>query len=232
LNKDSILSDRTVSLGNSQADFLNKLQMHNNGHDIKRFREQSLRLFKSVISIEYADDSRGDLSKRLLISEESNIFWHPSKLNQHSPWESTLELSKSFCQEIIKSSVPIDMRVYHALSKSPMAMDIYTWFTYRMFVVRHSGRPSVLIPWLGLKAQIGARYGEWPPKTDEPKDERQALYSFKSNFKKRFREVLNFYPEARDHIEDTGDMLKLTPCKLHLPHCKATKPVKLSDFRS
>lgn len=226
LNQDSILIDRTVSLGNSQADFLGKLQMHNNGHDIRRFREQSLRLFKSVISIEYADDSKGDSSKRLLISDQSNVFWHPSKPNQHSLWESTLELSKNFCQEIIESSVPIDMRAYHSLSKSPMAMDIYTWFTYRMFVLLRSGRPFVLIPWLGLKAQIGARYGEGPPKTGKPKDERQALYSFKSNFNKRLREVLNFYPEAREHIEDTGDMLKLTPCKLHLPHRKTNKLIK------
>jgi hypothetical protein len=228
LNKDRILLDRTVSLGKSQSEFLEKLQMHNNGHDIQRFRDQSLRLFKSVISVEYTDNRLGDLSKRLLITDQSNVFWHSNKATQRSLWDSTLHLSDSFCMEVIAAPVPIDMRVYHSLSKSPMAMDIYAWLTYRMFVLRRSGRPFVLIPWMGLKAQIGSCYGKAQTKTGVSKliDERQALYSFKSNFKKRIREVLNFYPEARDHIEDTGDMLKLMPCELHLPHRKAIKMSK------
>lgn len=228
LNKDRILLDRTISLGNSQAEFLEKLQMHNNGHDIRRLKDQSLRLFKSVISAEYTDNSQSDLSKRLLITDQSDVFWHPTKVGQRSLWESTLLLSESFCKEVIAAPVPIDIRVYHSLSKSPMAMDIYTWFTYRMFVLRRSGRPFVLIPWIGLKAQIGSNYGKGTATTGASKviDERQALYSFKTNFKKRFREVLSFYPEARDHIEDTGDMLKLTPCELHLPHHKAVKLIR------
>jgi hypothetical protein len=222
LNKDRILLDRTISLGNSQAEFLEKLQMHNNGRDIRRVKDQSLRLFKSVISAEYTDDSQSDLSKRLLITDQSNVFWHTNTANQRSLWESTLLLSECFCKEVVASSVPFDMRVYHSLSKSPLAMDIYTWLTYRMFVLRQSGRPFLRIPWLGLKAQIGSHYGRGLTTIGEPKviDERQALYSFKSNFNKRLREVLIFYPEARDHIEDTGDMLKLTPCELHLQHRK------------
>lgn len=41
--------ERTLSLGHSQSDFLESLKLHNNGRDIARFREQALRLFKSVI---------------------------------------------------------------------------------------------------------------------------------------------------------------------------------------
>lgn len=222
LNKDRILLDRTISLGKSQADFLKKLQMHNNGHDIRRLKDQSLRLFKSVISAEYTDESQGDFSTRLLITDQSNVFWHPNTASQCSLWESTLLLSESFCKEVIAGAVPFSMRVYHSLSKSPMAMDIYTWLTYRMFVLRRSGRPFVFIPWMGLMAQFGSHYGMRLIRLGESKvsDERQALYSFKSNFIKRLREVLIFYPEASDHITDTGDMLKLTPCELHLPHRK------------
>lgn len=213
LNKDRILLDRTISLGNTQSDFLEKLQMRNNGHDIGRFKDQCLRLFKSVISVEYTDDGHGDLSKRLLISDQSNVFWHSIKANQRSLWESTLDLSEGFCKEVIDASVPIDMRVYHSLSKSPMAMDIYAWFTYRMFVLRRSGKPFIPIPWMGLKAQIGAGYG----------NDRQGLYDFKANFIKRLREVLAFYPAARDAVEDEkkSECLKLTPCALHIAHRKA-----------
>lgn len=149
----------------------------------------------------------------MLITDQSNVFWHPNKASQRSLWESTLDLSENFCKEVIEAPVPIDMRVYHSLSKSPMAMDIYTWLTYRMFVLRRSGRPFVLIPWIGLKMQFGAGYG----------DDQQGLYDFKTNFKKRLREVLNFYPEARDALEDDkkSGCLKLIPCALHIAHKKA-----------
>lgn len=202
--------DRTLSLGHSQADFLERLQLHNNGRDIARFREQSLRLFKSVISVEYTNDDDGDLSKRLMISDQSHVFWHPKKVNQRSLWDSTLELSERFFNEIISAPVPIDLRVFHALSKSPMAMDIYTWLTYRVFVLNVSGRQEALIPWAGLKLQFGGNYG----------NDKQGLYNFKLNFKKRLREVLAFYPDASNSIDDTGEHLRLKPCKLHIAHVK------------
>lgn len=206
-------NERTLSLGHSQADFLKRLKLHNNGRDIARFRDQSLRLFKSVISVEYSDDKDGDQSQRLLISDQSHVFWHPKKADQAALWDSTLDLSKSFFDEIVAAPVPLDMDIYHKLTKSPMAMDIYTWLTYRMFVLRRSGRPFVLIPWTGLKMQFGAGYG----------DDQQGLYDFKTNFNKRLREVLNFYPEAREAVEDDkkSACLKLTPCALHIAHKKA-----------
>lgn len=205
--------ERTLSLGHKQVDFLKRVQMQNNGNDISRFKEQSQRLFKSVISIEYADDKDGDRSQRLQISDKSSIFWHPRKPDQVARWDSTLDLSMRLYDEILSAPVPIDLRVLHALTKSPMAMDIYCWLTYRVFVLSRSGKPFVLIPWLGLKMQFGAGY----------EDSQQGLYSFKTNFKKQLRGVLNFYPQARDAIEDVpkSGCLKLTRCALHIEHKKA-----------
>ena len=205
--------DRTLSLGSSQSDFLKRLQLHSNGRDIARFREQSLRLFKSVISVEYSDDKGSDLSHRLLISDKATVFWYPKKADQAALWDSTLDLSQTFFNEILAAPVPFNMSVYHALTKSPMAMDIYTWLTYRMFVLRRSGRPFVMIPWIGLKKQLGAGYA----------DDQQGIYDFKANFKKRLREVLIFYPEARDAIQDDkkSECLKLTLGTLHIAHRKS-----------
>ncbi|WP_434108135.1 replication protein RepA [Paraburkholderia caffeinilytica] len=204
-----LTKERTLSLGHSQSDFLKKVGLHNNGRDIRRFREQSLRLFKAVISIEHADDYV-DASKRLMISDQSHVFWHPKEADQCALWESTLELSQRFFDEIRSAPVPIKLEVYYSLSKSPLAMDIYAWLTYRMYVLRVSGRRDALIPWASLKHQFGAGYADKP-------DSNQGLYDFKSNFRKRLREVLNFYREAEDHVEDTGPHLRLTPCKLHIP---------------
>lgn len=204
--------DKTLSLGHSQAEFLQKIGLHSNGRDIARFKDQALRLFKSVISVEYADDEDGDESARLLISSQSHVFWHPKRSDQRALWDSTLDLSEDFAREILAAPVPIDMRVFHALSKSPLAMDVYTWLTYRMFVLRRSGRPFVLIPWEGLKLQFGSGYADTP----------QGLYDFKLKFKKRLREVLTFYPEARNCVDDDkkSGCLKLWPAQLHIAHQK------------
>jgi len=205
--------ERTLSLGHSQSDFLESLKLHNNGRDIARFREQALRLFKSVISVEYTDERDGDLSARLLISESSHVFWHPKASEQRGLWESSLELSEGFFREIMAAPVPIDMRVFHALSKSPLAMDVYTWLTYRMFVLRRSGRSSAFVPWAGLKSQFGAGY----PDTD------QGFRDFKKRFRLRLKEVLLFYPAAQGHIQETPVGLALTPCELHIAHTNGAK---------
>ena len=198
--------ERSLSLGHCQSEFLNTLKLHNNGRDIARFREQALRLFKSVISVEYSDENDGDLSARLLISESSHVFWHPKISEQRGLWESSLELSEGFFREIMASPVPIDMRVFHALSKSPLAMDIYTWLTYRMFVLRRSGRASAFVPWAGLQLQFGSGYQE----------NDQGARDFKKRFRLRLKEVLLFYPAAQSHLRETPTGLVLTPCELHI----------------
>jgi hypothetical protein len=108
------------------------------------------------------------------------------------------------------------MRVFHALSKAPLAMDIYTWLTYRMFVLRVSGRSEALIPWLGLKAQFGAGYAH----------DTQGLRDFKKNFLMQLRKVLLFYPEADGHVRPISEHLQLTPCALHL----AASPARVAKL--
>ncbi len=205
--------ERSLSLGRSQSDFLEKIGMHNNGNDISRLKDQALRLFKSVISVEYTDERDSDLSARLLISDSSHVFWHPKASDQRGLWESSLELSEGFFREIMAAPVPIDMRVFHALSKSPLAMDIYTWLTYRMFVLRRSGRSSAFVHWAGLKSQFGAGYP----------DTNRGLLDFKTKFRKRLKEVLLFYSAAQGHIQETPVGLALTPCELHISHTNGAK---------
>lgn len=198
-------SSRTLVLGRSQKEFLEKIQLHSNGRDIARMREQCMRLFRAVISVEYENDGL-EASQRLPITTSDTIFWHKSP-DMQSLWNSELELTQEFYNEVQAHPVPIDLRVFHSLSKSPLAMDIYTWLTYRMFVLRVSGRSDARVPWVGLKAQLGSNIADTPA----------GLRLFRSRFRERLREVLLFYPEANGHVVDQGTYLRLTPCALHLP---------------
>ncbi|MGH8305788.1 MAG: replication protein RepA, partial [Steroidobacteraceae bacterium] len=53
------------------------------------------------------------------------------------------------------SPVPIDMRAMKALKRSPLALDIYFWLTYRLSYLRHAR----VIPWAALQLQFGSSYG-------------------------------------------------------------------------
>ena len=70
-------------------------------------------------------------------------------------WKSTVTLSTDFFEGIVQNPVPVDMRALKALKRSPMALDIYCWLTYRLSYLR---KPTE-IPWSALQMQFGAEYG-------------------------------------------------------------------------
>lgn len=198
---------RVLSLGDCQASFLKKLSLNNDGRDIPRFRDHALRLFNSAISIENTDLSRGEQSRRLLISDQSFVLWQPKNTKENDIWTGEVELSQNFFDEILATPVPMKLEVYRSL-RSPMAMDIYCWLNYRIFLLNRSGRPFVLIPWVGLQMQFGSGYSD--------------IYSFKTNFLKQLSVVLDSYHEARESVEDdkAKRCLKLYPCTLHISQTK------------
>ncbi len=182
-----------LGLGNSQNEFLRKLGMRTDGRDCQRLRTQSLKLFSSMLSITYQSQGRFGL-KNMPIADEAFVFWDPHRPDERTPWESSLRLSGEFFRNVTEAPVPIDMRVLHALSRSPLAMDIYSWLVYRIFLLRVSNRPSVVIPWQSLKRQFGADYGATS----------RGLLDFRKQFLLRLKDALLFYPEADVSAQDTG----------------------------
>ncbi|KAF0101149.1 MAG: repA [bacterium] len=194
-----------LGLGKSQNEFLRKLGMRTDGRDCQRLRAQSLKLFSSMLSITYQSHGRFGL-KNMPIADEAFVLWDPHRPDDRMLWESTLKLSSEFFRNVTESPVPIDMRVLHALSKSPLAMDVYSWLVYRIFLLRVTNRPSVLIPWKSLKLQFGADYSDTP----------RGLLDFKKRFLQRLKEALLFYPEANVSAQDTG--LLVVASRLRIRH--------------
>jgi hypothetical protein len=92
--------------------------------------------------------------------------------------------------------VPIDIRALRALRRSPMALDIYCWLTYRMSYLR---KPT-LIPWFALEAQFGADYSR--------------TRAFREAFLEHLKSVLVIYPGAK--VEPLPDGLELRPSPTHV----------------
>ena len=208
-----------LNLGRSQSEFLEKLNMANNGNYIASLKKQAHRLFSSMISL--SGESGHEIGlENVLIAKRAFLFWNPKNPDERSLWESTLTLTTDFFEEVTNAPVPVDLRVLNSLRQSPLAMDIYTWVCYRQFLMKVRSQGIVHIPWVALKAQFGGGYGERgeiiaDPALEEAR-ENQALRNFKHKFLKRLKEVAIMYPELADAISDNGNNMVMKSVRLHI----------------
>ena len=201
-----------------------------------RVSEQMERLFKSLISVDRRDqpDARSFSFENITLVRGGTIdqedmrrldsldaientgdvagqhLWRAAdRTSEQGRWNSQVELTPQFFRECIETPVPLDLRAYRALSPSPMAMDIYSWCTYRMSYIKRPTRP---IPWPILQAQFGSGF----PFTE------QGTRDFKKAFKRNLDIVRLTYPDLRvDETSDRGGLI-LMPSRPHVP--KLGKP--------
>jgi hypothetical protein len=194
--------ERTLTLGPTLSSFMAKLDLTPRGGargDITRLKDQLRRTFSCAIACLY-DAEEYEAYLRLAIADDY-ILWWDKRRPEEVTWQSTVTLGERFFAEAAACPVPVDMRALKALTRSPLAIDIYTWLSYRMSYLNR----RTAIPWEVLQAQFGADY----PLTDQGKR------NFKRKFLQQLRKVHVLYPQAR--FEVTGDCLVLLPGKSHIP---------------
>lgn len=155
---------RKLELGRSQRRFMEDLGLRSTGGkngSINPFREQMRRLFKTTISVTFAElnEESGYICEDEMgarVADVSHILWSTKQPEQDFLWESWVELSPKFFQLITDKPVPLDMRVLRLIKRSPMALDIYCWATYRVSYLKR----VTIIPWLGLMEQMGSNYAD------------------------------------------------------------------------
>ncbi|MCX6615995.1 MAG: replication protein RepA [Acidobacteria bacterium] len=194
---------RDLALGDSLSGFMRELGMVPTGGrwgSITRLREQSRRLFTTAISCLYEGENRGgEIGFRLV--DKHVLWWNPKSPDQRELFASTLTLSEPFFKEVISHPVPIDLRALKALSRSPLALDIYTWLTYRMSYLQR----ETTVPWAALEVQFGAGY--------------KRTRDFKAAFVEHLKSVLAVYREAKASGTDRGLFLRPSP-----PHVRRLVP--------
>jgi len=194
--------NRELVLGDSMSAFMRELDMVPTGGrwgSVTRLKEQTRRLFGAVLQCSYSTKDQ-DALQNYLIADSANLWWTPKAPDQESLFNSQVTLSENFYQEIINNPVPIDMRALYSLKKSPLALDIYCWLTYRMSYLSK----ATTIPWEGLQAQFGSGY----PSTTRGK------LNFKRAFLRQLKKVSVVYPEAKASDGLAGLLLK--PSKTHV----------------
>lgn len=109
-----------------------------------------------------------------------------------------LRLSEEFFRLISHKPVPVDFSVLQSL-QSPMAMDIYTFCTWRAMRALRRRQPET-VAWTDLQKQLGSEY--------------RRLRDFRNKFRRHLATVLTYYPAVR--VEAKAEHLVVHPYAPHI----------------
>ena len=144
--------NRVLILGSSLAKFMRELGVYSSGggNVHTKLRNQMKRLFGCTVQLTYKEEN-GEATVNTVIADRTEFWWNERKPDQSSLWDSKIELSEKFFNEIIRHPVPLDMNTLKALKRSSLGLDLYLWLVYRTFPLRAPQR----ITWRQVYRQFG-----------------------------------------------------------------------------
>jgi hypothetical protein len=201
---------RELILGSKLNDFMSTISLPSTGKYISNFKDQLKRFMACQISCTY-DDGKQWMIEHVQTVKRAFFVWQDAHENGsvgsneivtlgQELQSSIVQLDEDFYKEIIAKPVPVDLNTIKQLKNSSMALDIYTWLTYRMSYLNK----RTLIPWELLHNQFGSNYAAT----------KSGRYAFKKNFCKQTMRVLATYPDANIREDEKG--LILYPSKPHV----------------
>jgi hypothetical protein len=175
---------RRIELGHSLSEFMRGLGLDpsrgGKRSDVQRLQDQQRRLFKATISfhqkMEEDPKRHGERWLDMQVAPKGEFWWDPHEPGQGTLFESFVILGEDFYDALTSNAVPVDMRVLLAIKRSPLALDLYAWVTWRVFKI---SKP-MFIPWDGLMQQMGGEYAR--------------VNDFIGKAKGAFRKIRAFYP--------------------------------------
>ena len=193
--------NREVQLGATPNDLARKLGLStiSGPRGTTRRLEDQLRRLRCMhlewkTSVGIHPTSSGSAS----VTSDCFLWLRPARevLQRRPARRSKIVLGQDFFEEITRSTVPVDLRAISQLRRSPLAIDLYVWLTYRMSYLK---KPT-LIPWKGLEAQFGTGYSR-------PRD-------FSARLCAHLRHIIDVYPTVR--LRTTSRGLWLLPSPAHV----------------
>ena len=190
---------RELVLGASLSKFMRTLGIYNSGGKPQtRLRNQMKRLFGCTVSLIY-EDKNGQASVNALIARRTEFWWNERKPDEQTLWESKIELSEDFFNEIIRCPIPIDLNTLRAMKRSPLGLDL--WLTYRTFALKRPLR----LTWRQLYRQFGA---------DPATASKVAQQAFRRDCLRELKKIKNAWPDL--HYQTVKGALLISPSQLRL----------------
>lgn len=186
-----------IEIGSSIREFLTMLGLSHDGRAYAEMKRQMecLAACRMLIGISTPTKEVTIDTKPIEVFEA----WLQFDGKQRSMWPGYLELSPRFLETLLAHAVPLDPRAIHALQKSALALDLYTWLAHRLCRVRTN--TGVKLSWANLRTQFGQEYAS-------SKD-------FKKTFTAALFKVRAVYSDARIEAEAGG--LRLYPSPPPVP---------------
>lgn len=126
--------------------------------DAKRVMEQLNRILRAEFGF-YVVTGTVEIEskeKELKVTSERHLFWSKKDDCQTPLFDSYVVLNPEFLEEIKKNFVPVDLTIAGKLKKSPLALDLFFWMTYRLY--RMQVGEDITVSWSDLASQFGADY--------------------------------------------------------------------------
>lgn len=197
---------RFIELGSSKSEFIRALGLnpiYGPRGNIRVLEYQLTALLSTYFTAWWrtGDDEQGSaIIQNSSLADSAQLWWDHAAAGKRR-FDAVVKVSSSFYEEMIEGSFPVSMAAVRQLQDSSMALDIYSWLTYRF----HRLRRPLYLGWDDIYAQFGA--GEYSEDN-------------KHRFKRRWSEALSrvqkVYSAARQ-IEDTVTGLYLPPSNTSVP---------------
>ena len=168
---------RVIVLGKSLSAFMRDLGIYSNGgREGTKLRNQMRRLFGCSVQLTY-NDANVERFVHSPIAARGEYWWNHQRPHQPSLWDSKIELSEDFYNEIINHPMPLDMNTLTALKRCSLGLDLYLWLVYRTFSLRAQQR----ITW----RQIYRQFGLHPSKSSD----KRTVQNFRSQALRELKKI-------------------------------------------
>ena len=159
--------ERRIELSAHFGEFLKEIgytgNLRGNIRPAKSVQGQLIRLLTSTIAFE---KSTGDSEKGAILRGKADIaskfmlWWDYKQPTQGSLFGSFIDLSEDFYKAILANPLPLRTDILAALKKSPLALDVYMWVSYRLFTLQAAGQEQVTLGYGRLQEQFGTGVAE------------------------------------------------------------------------
>jgi len=159
--------DGTIQLESHFGKFLKEIgylgNLRGSTRASRTIQNQMHRLMRATINFEGSEvtaDQGEIVGANIQIAKRYGLWWNYKNPEQGSLWGSFIQISEEFRLEILKAPVPLRTDILSSLKKSPLALDVYMWISYRLFAMQTNGHEQVSLSYGRLQAQFGTGIAE------------------------------------------------------------------------
>ena len=193
-----------IPMGDSLREFFRTYRLNITGGNGKQIKLQVNNIAAAHITIGIWKDNQAKQINVPTLAEEIN-FWMEKDERQRVIWQPSMIVNRRYAEAIRERAVPLDIRALVGLYEKPRAMDVFTWLSYRLPLVRE--KKGVFLPFQGENG-LHTIFGTTLKQPNK----------FREEFIKTLTEVHKWYPEAKLSIEQQGIRIFHSPSPIPAKH--------------